>query len=84
MEDRFIPKRLTTIDNPWDPFNNFDEWFEFDIEKGYNSCGIVDRIAKTNDSMSEAEVKATIDAAIDRFVADDPLNLYISVEYSGS
>ena len=26
---------LTTIDNPFDPFEQFDEWLMFDKQKGY-------------------------------------------------
>ena len=29
---------LTTVDNPFDPIEQFTSWFMFDIEKGYNSC----------------------------------------------
>ena len=28
--------RLTTIDNPFDPFERFSDWFLFDVGKGYN------------------------------------------------
>ena len=27
---------LTTFDNPFDPFEQFNSWFMFDCEKGYN------------------------------------------------
>ena len=52
MENNYM---LTTIDNPFDPFEQFDSWFLFDVEKGYNTCSRLDRIAKTSDSMSEKE-----------------------------
>ena len=38
---------LTTFDNPFNPFDQFDDWYLFDVEKGYCSCGYLDRIAKT-------------------------------------
>ena len=27
--------RITTIDNPFNPFTEWDEWFNFDLQKGY-------------------------------------------------
>ena len=46
---------LTTNDNPFNPFNQFDSWFMFDVEKGYNSCAYLSRIAKTSEQMSDDE-----------------------------
>ena len=38
---------LTTFDNPYDPFDQFDQWYMFDTDKGYNSAAYLARIAKT-------------------------------------
>ena len=40
---------LTTIDNPFDPFEQFTSWLLFDEEKGYHSCSYLGRIARTSD-----------------------------------
>lgn len=68
--------RLTTIDNPFDVFEEFNQWFLFDIEKGYNSCSYLDRIAKTTDVMSEQEENAEIERAIDEIIKYDFMNIY--------
>lgn len=71
---------LTTIDNPFNPFENFDEWFSFDTEKGYNCCSYLARIAKLADDMTQKETNEEIERAIDEIVAINPLNIYIKVD----
>lgn len=63
---------LTTFDNPFDPIEQFDSWLRFDIDKGYNSCCYLDRIAKTSDSLSDAENDREIERAIDEIVMYNP------------
>ncbi|MCM1363407.1 MAG: hypothetical protein NC215_00285 [Ruminococcus sp.] len=67
---------LTTVDNPFDPFEQFDAWFLFDVEKGYNSCEYLGRIARTSDQLSDSENDAEIERAIDEIIKYDPLNIY--------
>lgn len=55
---------LTTIDNPFSPKTEFDQWFAFDIQKGYNSCGLLDRVCKTSDNLSDALVADDVEEAI--------------------
>lgn len=71
---------LTTIDNPFDPFTQFDSWFQFDIEKGYYSCSKLARIAKLSDDMSEKETDEEIERAIDEIIQYDFLNIYKKVK----
>ena len=68
--------RLTTFDNPYDPFKQFNSWFLFDIEKGYNTCGYLGRIARTTDQMSDAENEEEIERAIDEIIKYDFMNIY--------
>ena len=70
---------LTTNDNPFNPFEDFNEWFRYDTEKGYNSSSRLMRIAKIEDFMSEEEVEAEIERAIDQIIEHDFLDLFKKV-----
>lgn len=67
---------LTTFDNPYDPFEDFDSWLMYDKEKGYDCCEKVARIAQLSDDMSEKEINEEIDRAIDAIVKNDFMNVY--------
>ena len=68
---------LTTSDNPFNPFTQFSQWYLYDMEKGYNSCGYLARIAKLSDALSPQEVDDEIERAIDEIIQYDYLNIYI-------
>ena len=70
---------LTTFDNPFDPFEQFDSWLSFDIEKGYYSCSRLARCLKLTDDLSEEEVKQETERAIDEIIKYDVLNIYKKV-----
>lgn len=70
---------LTTIDNPYDPFEQFDSWYMFDTSKGYNSCCYLARIAATSDQLSDTENEAEIERAIDEIIKYDFMNIYKKV-----
>ncbi len=67
---------LTTIDNPFNPIKQFDEWFEFDLEKGYHSCALLARFCHVANSLSEKEYLQEINDGIDRLLAIDPTGMY--------
>ena len=70
---------LTTFDNPYDPFTQFDSWFLFDVERGYNSCSYLARIARTSDQFSEEENEVEEERAIDEIIKHDFRNIYKKV-----
>ena len=71
--------RITTIDNPFNPFKDFKSWFLFDVEKGYDSCSKLARISETSYDMSDVEEQNELERAIDRLIEIDPLDIYTKV-----
>ena len=70
---------LTTFDNPFNPFEDFSSWFLFDVEKGYNSCGLLDRIANFSEQLSEKENDEEMERAIDEIIKNDFMHIYTKV-----
>ena len=70
---------LTTIDNPYDPFEQFDAWYMYDMEKGYSTCSYLDRIARTSNQLSDEENEKEIVRAIDEIIRFDFQNIYKKV-----
>lgn len=71
---------LTTIDNPFNPFDDFESWFLYDVEKGYNTCGYLGRIARISDQLSEEENNEEVERAIDEIIKYDFLNIYKKIK----
>lgn len=67
---------LTTFDNPFNPFDDFTSWFLFDVEKGYNTCAYLARIANFSDDMSQKEIDDETERAIDQIISYDFMNIY--------
>ena len=70
---------LTTVDNPHDPFDKFDQWIQYDNEKGYNTSGRLMRLATVTDDMSDEEYDAEVERAMDKLIEIDFLNIYKKV-----
>lgn len=70
---------VTTIDNPFNPFDDFTSWLMFDTEKGYYSSSKLARLTKLTDDMTEKEESEEIERAVDRLIEIDPLDIYIKV-----
>lgn len=79
QETKIKEINITTIDNPFNPFDEFTSWFMFDIEKGYYTSSKLARLVNLTDEMTEKEENEEIERAIDRLIEIDPLDLYIKV-----
>lgn len=77
-----IKSMLTTIDNPFDPFDDFDNWYTYDESRGYHSCSLLANFL-SNDLMINVSDKIKNyqqEQAIDKIIKTDPLNLYTKVQ----
>jgi hypothetical protein len=70
---------LTTEDNPFDPFDQFEEWFQFDIARGYNTCAYIARVTITSPDLSLPDQRVAIEAAMDEIVDYNVTGNYLKV-----
>ena len=70
---------ITTIDNPFNPFDDYISWFLFDIEHGYYTSSKLARLTNLRSDMSDLEELEEVERAVDRLIEIDPLDIYIKV-----
>ena len=78
-ETSFNTCALTTFDNPYNPFDQFAEWYLFDVEKGYNTCSHMARLANLTDDMTQKEIDEENERVIDKLIEYDFMNIYKKV-----
>ena len=44
--------KITTFDNPFSPFTQFDEWYQFDTRRGYDTLGLINRMTLSSSQLS--------------------------------
>lgn len=67
---------MSTVDNPFDPETQFDDWNKFDEDNDYGTCALLARIIKTSDELSYEDNLFEEETAIDEFIAADFQNIY--------
>ncbi|MCI6883140.1 MAG: hypothetical protein MR841_08865 [Lactobacillus johnsonii] len=60
--------RVTTTDNPFNPFTEWDEWYFYDLSKGYSTCERLDRLSNTSSQLSDELNNEELEQAIDQMV----------------
>ena len=70
---------LTTIDNPYNPFTQFELWFKYDMIHGYNTCGLLDQTANVNKISDDRLNEKDVNDAINYIIEKNPF-LYKKVE----
>ena len=79
MADKILTKTavfLTTIDNPFNPNTQWDDWLRYDEDHGYYTTSYLARIAKTSDELSSADYLDAVEQAVDEICELNLLGLY--------
>lgn len=71
---------LTTIDNPYNPFTQFDEWLQYDRSSGYHSLEFLARVTITSNELSDSDQDLALETAIDEIVRENVNGMYTKVE----
>jgi len=77
MDEEYM---LSTIDNPYNPFTAFDEWYAWDTRAGYHTLGLLGRIVRTADDLSYPDQNLAITLAIDEIVFENVYGVHLKVE----
>lgn len=73
---------LTTIDNPYNPFDEFDRWLQFDTGKGYNTCALLARVSTSSNELSEFDESNEIENAMNDIIMYDPSQKFKKIRRS--
>lgn len=79
VDHKIVPVWITTKDNPYDYFEDYNNWYAFDVQMQYNTPGLVARLSKLSTEMNDIEYHEGLEQAIDRIIEIDPLNIYKKV-----
>lgn len=70
---------ISTSDNPYNPWTDFDSWYAFDEAKGYHTCSYLARVCRTSQELSEADENEALNTAIDEICELNLTGNYIKV-----
>lgn len=72
---------LTTVDNPWNPFTEFADWYTWDIKYKHYTLNKLATIAENlaNEELSESSQDDAMTAAMDDLLKRDKIGLYRAV-----
>lgn len=72
-----IPMMLSTPDNPYNPFKDFDNWYACDEARGHHTCSYIDRLAFDSSAFSDDMMQVAINDAIERIYMANPKGMYV-------
>lgn len=77
FEDKVL---ISTIDNPFNPFLDFDNWYAEDIRLGHDTSGLMQRLFVDYPDMSDRDNAIEYARVVRELFQLDPGELYILVK----
>lgn len=74
-----IVARLTTIDNPHSPFDDYPAWYAFDVHKGYRTIELLARLSTSSEELSDSDRNLMNTRVIDEIVAENVTGMFKKV-----
>lgn len=63
---------LSTFDNPFNPFDDFETWWKQDLLLEHDCCGILAKEAAISENFGDERNDEEIDAAVERIISQNP------------
>lgn len=70
---------LTTVDNPFNPFTQFDEWYAWDEQAGYHSSALLARVVVSSDELSDYDQRLDYEAGIEEIIRENVSGMHKKV-----
>lgn len=71
---------ITTIDNPYNPFTDYEKWYADDVAMGYNTCSLLGRLTPADDdSMSDDTVAGLVEYGQDELLRLNPTGMFAKI-----
>lgn len=70
---------LTTIDNPYNPFTQYSDWYAYD-SNFYNSCAVLGAKANTANGLTDEMNDYEIEKAMNKIIKDQLFGVHILVD----
>lgn len=67
---------LSTKDNPFNPYEQWNEWYAYDERMGYHTSGLIARVIVTSNELSEEDQKLAYEQAADFIIDNIDSSLY--------
>lgn len=70
---------VTTIDNPWNPFRDFDKWLAWDNHYHYDTTRWLASLVFTSSKLSDEQYSEDIVEAQNELVRLNPFGLHVKI-----